>query len=594
MDSIIQSNIDELISEFAKTGLNLNDPVSKLMVTTLIHQAQKIKDEIDLLPDRVVSRLAEYYIPKNKINASPSLCLLQTSIKSRKGVESHNISDGTFFTFKIDNKTNLSFYPLFRNCVLPISATHLLTAKMLSSKGKRTELNLNCKGKIWLGLEMPAAIESLEAVSFYIKGNNGLMPDKIFVGSEMVELSFAGANKLSDMPMMEPFDSQQVNPSSIEMFSNWRNQLSKIESGSLLYITDTLKDRDVFKYRAYPKSFQQYLESADLDKFENNTLWIQFDFGDEYDVPDNIEIIPNVVPAVNIALNSVVLTQTSPIARLTKEDGSFFLNIVETSLSSQKQGFGTITENVLVRDFDVNCYNRYNLHRDVRNLYNRFIEDYHAFVGYHALKDGEVIRSLRELVNRIGKSVSSATDVKDRFDEGTYVMRGVGLIGKSTTVKVLYLTTNGRLGNVPKEGMVMENKKDAALEKDVHIVSSAIGGEDNATADQQYEMLRYYTLTADRLYTKMDVDAFLRLQLLKEFGKNEMKRIVYDISIQGVGSYAKVIRGLYIDIKFMDERNYHRAMNISLDRKLHQMILEKSCISMPIIVNLILLDNGIS
>lgn len=593
MDPIIQSSIDELISEFKKAGVNLNDPVSKLMVTTLIHQAQKIKDEIGALPDRVLSRLAEYFIPKNKIDASPSLCLLQPAVKQKKGMEAITIAEGTFFFFKIDNKTSLSYYPLYRNYVLPLTATHILTDKLLLSKGVRTELNLNCKGKIWAGLEIPADIETLESVSFYIKGTDGLLPDKVLVGNEMIELSFTGANNLSDIPMMEPFESQQVNPSSVEVFSNVQTQLSEMEHGRLIYINDSLKDRDIFKYRAYPKSFQQYLESTDLDKFENNTLWILFDFGDEYDVPESIDIIPNVVPALNINLNSVTLTQTSPIAKLTKGDGAYFLNIVETSLHFQKQGFGTVSEDVVVRDFDVNCYNKDILHRDVRNLYNRFIEDYHAFVDYHSLKDGELIRSLRELVNKIGKSVTSANDVKAQFDEGTYVMRAVGLIGNSAAVKVSYLTTNGKSGNAPKEGMIMENKKDAALEKDLRVISSAVGGEDKATADQRYEMLRYYTLTSDRLYTKMDVDAFLRLQLLKEFGKDEVKRISHEIYIQGAAGSDKLVRGLYIDIKFKDEKNYRRAQSDALGKKLHQMIVDRSCISMPIIVNIILPDNGI-
>lgn len=590
MDSIIQSNIDELISEFKKSGTNLNDPVSKLMVTTLLHQAQKIKDEISEIPGRVVSRLCDYFIPKNKIDATPAICLLQPNLKAKKGLEAHDIAEGTFFSFKIDPKTSLSYYPLFKNYMLPLSASHMLTDKVLISKSAHTLLDLNCKGKVWLGLEMPVEVETIKNVSLYIRNTSGVLPQKIYVGNDMTELSFTEASNLTDIPMMDPFDSQQTNPSSIEIFSTWQTQLSEWEDGTLLYISDNLKDRDVFKYRAYPKTFQQYLESNDLDRFENNTLWLLFDFGDDFDVPADIEIIPNVVPAVNVTLNSVTLTQSSPIAKLTKGDGSFFLNIIETSLPSQKQGFNTISEDVVIRDFDANCYNRDILHRDVRNLYNRFIEDYHAFVEYHSLKDGELVRTLRELVNKIGKSVTSPSDIKTHFDEGTYAMRSVGLTGRSTTVKVSYLTTNGKLGNSPKTGMSMENKKDAALEKDTMVVSSAKGGEDKASADQRYELLRYYTLTSDRLFTKMDIDAFLRLQLLKEFGKEEMKRISFDLSIQGAAGSNKLVRGLYIDIKFKDEKNYRKAMSVTLDRKLHQVIVDKSCISMPIIVNLVSLE----
>lgn len=591
MDSIIRTNIDELLAEFKKSGMSLSDPVSKLMVTTLLHQAQKIKDEISLLPDRVMERLSRYYIPKNKIDATPALCLVQPALKVRKGLEAHAIADGTFFSFKIDNKTSLTYYPLFRNYVLPIAVSHFFTGKVLISKGERTVMNLNCKGKVWLGLEMPVEIESMENVSFYIRSFSGVLPKKIFVGNDMTELSFTAASNLTEVPMMTPFDAQQAGPSSIETFGAWQRQLAEMEQGRLIYINDSLRDRDIFKYRAYPKTFQQYLESSDLDKFGNNTLWILFDFGDEYDVPSDLEILPNVVPAVNVTLNSLTLTQSSPIARLNKDDGSYFLGIVETSLPSQKQGFNTVCEDVMVRDFDADCYNKEILHRDVRNLYNRFIEDYHAFVDYHSLKDGELVRTLRELVNKIGKGVFSSAEVKNHFDEGTYVMRNVGLIGKSTTVKVSYLTTNGRLGNTPKIGMSMENRKDAALDKDVRIVSSASGGEDKAGPDQRYELLRYYTLTADRLYTKMDIDAFLRLQLLKEYGKEEIKRISFDISVQGAAGASKLVRGLYIDIRFRDEKNYSKATSMALDRKLHRMITDKSCISMPIIITLISLES---
>lgn len=590
MDAVIQSTINELISEFKKAGADLSDPVSKLMVTTLVHEARKIMDDVSALPDRIVSRLCDYFIPRNKLDATPALCLVQPSVKVRKGVEAHSIADGTFFGFKPDNKTVMSYYPLFRNCMLPVSASHMLSDKVLLSKGTRTDLNLNCKGKVWIGMEMPAEIESLENVSFFIRHSSGIMPARIFVANDMTELSFTDACNLTEIPMMSPFDSQQVNASSIGIFQNWQTQLAEMEDGRLIYVNDPLKDRDVFKYHAYPKVFRQYLESSDLDKFENNTLWLLLDFGDEYDVPLDLEVMPNVVPAVNVSLGSVTLTQSSPIAKLTKEDGLSYLNIVETSLSSQKQGFNAMNEDVTVRDFDANCYDSELLYRDVRNLYNRFIEDYHAFVDYHSLKDGELIRTLRDLVNKIGKSVASNTDGKNQFDGGTYVMRSVGLIGKPTTVKVTYLNTNGKLGNAPKSGMLMENRKDAALEKDVHVVSDAAGGEDKANADQRYEMLRYYTLTSDRLYTKMDIDAFLRLQLLKELGKEEVKRISYEISIQGAAGPAKLERGLYIDIKFKDEKNYRKATGMAFDRKLHHMIVDRSCISMPVVVTLLALE----
>ena len=586
MDSIIRTNIDELIQDLRNSGASVDDPVAKLMVITLVHQAQKIRDEISELPSKVLERLCTYFVPKNKIDAIPALCLVQPTLKSRKGIGPHQLTDGTFFSYKLDTKNSLSFYPLYRNTIIPFTARYVLTERRLFLKDEVVELSLNMKGKVWLGLELPDEIDSLDGFSIYLKGCNGVLPKRISLENG-TELSYTAADKLADIPMMEPFDAQQANPSTIEVLSIWKNELANPERGRLIYITDNMKDRDAFKCRTFPKSFQQMLEDTDLNRFANNNLWLLLDFGEEFDIPDNIELIPNVLPVVNVAMNTVTLTQSSPIAKLTKDDGSYFLNVVETSLSAQKQGFNMVKEDVVIRDFDNSAYNPALLQRDVRHLYNRFIEDYYAFVDYNGLKDGELIRSLRDLVNRIGKSVTDPHDIKNRYDEGTYAMRSVSLNGMSTSVKVTYLTTFGKLGNSPKAGAVMENKKDAAIDKDIKIIASAVGGEDKATVDQRYEMLRYYTLTSDRLFTKMDIDAFLRLQLLKEFGKDEVKRISYEISIQGAGGPTKLVRGLYIDIRFKDDKNYRKAESTSLDKRLHQMIVDRSCISMPIIVTMV-------
>ncbi len=586
----MQQQIDELVIELKKTGNNLNDPVAKLMITTLLYQTQKIKDEIVRIPERIIERLCVTFVPKNKISAIPALCLVQPKVKVRRDIVPHTISDGAYFTFKINTKQTLSYYPLFKNLIIPLSKFYILTPKELRSENGSTKIQFGKKGQVWLGLESSAEVETFENVSFLIKGTNGVLPKRIAVNNGNTELSFTSATNSDELSLAEPFDSQQVTADFIEIFNLWRRHINGGDNNSLIFITDKRQDRDVFKCRAYPKVFQQYLESSDLDQFANNILWILFDFGTDFDVPAEIEILPNIVPVTNVNINNVTLTQSSPIAKLTKNDGSFFLSVIETPLSYQRQGFSVNKDEFVIRDFDTCSYNAELLYKDIRNLYNRFIDDYYAFIDYHNLKDGESVRSLRDMINRIGKSVQSNQEIKNRYDEGTYAMRSVNLSSQIASVRVSYLTTFGRLGNTPTAGSLMENKKDAALEKDVRVITTAECGEDKADADQLYEMLRYYTLTSDRLFTKMDIDAFIRLQLLKEFGKEEVQRINYTITVQGAAGPTKLRRGLYIDIQFKDTKNYQKALSIALDRRLKNMIEDKSCLSMPIIITLINLE----
>ncbi len=164
------------------------------------------------------------------------------------------------------------------------------------------------------------------------------------------------------------------------------------------------------------------------------------------------------------------------------------------------------------------------------------------------------------------------------------------------STKVSYLTTQGELGNslqVFPEGdkdHKLECKKMPVIEQNVPVVVGAMGGRDKANADARYEQLRYYSLTNDRLYTKMDIEAYVRKELVAIYGKEEFKRISIKTSIEGAASTKNVQRGLYIDIEFKDTKNYTKAIGCCFDERLQQKISNKSCISMPIIITLINLE----
>ena len=118
------------------------------------------------------------------------------------------------------------------------------------------------------------------------------------------------------------------------------------------------------------------------------------------------------------------------------------------------------------------------------------------------------------------------------------------------------------------------------------ILVSAMGGADKASVDARYELLRYYALTNDRLYTRMDVDAFLRKEIMLAFGREEYHRIAVRINIEGAGGNRALRRGLYIDLEFKDKKNYEKALQLNFGVLMQQRIANLSCISMPIIVSL--------
>jgi hypothetical protein len=595
MEVELEKKINETISQLNKLSseeidYNNMDPIAKMMLVALLGESQKIQDQLDAIGQKVTDRYCTDFIPRKNIEAIPAIALISPTVKQKKDIGFVSIDSGASFTYK-DNISHLqlNYLPIFHTEALLYSKVFTLTHHMMKDGDNNRPINMDNKNIVWVGIVTDTEVESVKGLSLLIKGTSGINPEHIYVGQESKEMIFSTMQSMENIEMAEPFDAQQSSGQFFSYINEWRERLINMDNASLICITDETQDRDLFKPRSFPKGFLQWLEDDVLDLFVQNTLWIQLEFPKGYEVPDTFEAELNVFPVVNVDINQVTLTQTVPVAKLQKQNDSFFMSIVETSNTSHNQGFNMMKEDIIVRDYDAACYNNGDLYRDVRNLYNRFLDDYYAFVEYNSIKDGELLKQLREAINKLGKSVGG-NNSKYKFDSGTYAMRNMNQYPPSQSVKVSYMTTQGEKGNIPKLGESMENKKIPMIDTKLKIVVAPMGGTDKASADKRYELLRYYSLTNDRLYTKMDIDAFLRKEIIAKFGKEEFKRIFIKINIEGVGGEHSLQRGLYIDIEFKDKKNYEKAVNESFDKQMKQKIDSKSCISMPIMIGLINLE----
>lgn len=591
MEVELEKKINETISQLNKLSseeidYNNMDPIAKMMLVALLGESQKIQDQLDAIGQKVTDRYCTDFIPRKNIEAIPAIALISPTVKQKKDIGFVRIDSGASFTYK-DNISHLqlNYLPIFHTEALLYSKVFTLTHHMMKDGDNNRPINMDNKNIVWVGIVTDTEVESVKGLSLLIKGTSGINPEHIYVGQESREIIFSTMQNMENIEMVEPFDAQQSSSQFFSYINEWRECLINMDDAALICLTDETQDRDLFKPRSFPKAFLQWLEDDVLDCFVPNTLWIQLEFPKCYEVPDTFEAELNVFPVVNVDINQVTLTQTVPVAKLQKQNDSFFMSILETSNASHNQGFNMMKEEIIVRDYDAACYNNGDLYRDVRNLYNRFLDDYYAFVEYNSIKDGELLKQLREAINKLGKSVGG-NNSKYKFDSGTYAMRNMNQYPPSQSVKVSYMTTQGEKGNIPKLGESMENKKIPMIDTKLKIVVAPMGGTDKASADKRYELLRYYSLTNDRLYTKMDIDAFLRKEIIAKFGKEEFKRIFIKINIEGVGGEHSLQRGLYIDIEFKDKKNYEKAVNESFDKQMKQKIDSKSCISMPINIKL--------
>lgn len=594
MDRELEEDLKEVvvkIKEWSKEDVDatLKDPMSKMMLAAIMYETRIIKDHLDLLPTRIADRFCEDFIPNAKMSAIPAIAILEPDFKKKS--EGVIVDETARFAYKPSAGKPLNYIPVFKNYAIPVNEIYLMTSDSFHSpEGVRAvQLPKEQKNILWIGLCTSVEIECLKGFSLLFKGTQGIAPTRVLVGDTGRELSFATMNRMEDIEMVEPFDSQQASGCLFSFVKEWKEALLGMRDVSLAYLTDSVKDRDLFKPQHHPAIFQFCLMSEELDAIKDGTVWLKVEFPKDYHVPSDCQVIVNAFPVANVDVDYVLLTSTNPIAKLQKQDDAFFLNVINNSNRFRKEGFNIEEDEYFVRNFDASCYHDGDLYREVRNLYHHFVEDYYAFLEFHGIKDGETINQLRESFNKIGKSVG-AKSAKYQFDSGVYALRNINRNPQPISTKVSYMTTRGKMGNLPREKDTMENRKCPGFGKEMQVVVSACCGRDKMSVDERYEQLRYFALTQDRLYTKMDIDAFLRKEIMSEFGSEEFKRIFVRIRIDGVGGSSGLRRGLYIDIEFKDKKNYERAVAISFANRMQQQITNKSCISMPIIVGLINLE----
>ena len=596
MDQEIRRQVQNEIGYFRKVFANDfdfdgMDPIAKMMLVAVVHEWQKLRDDIKATPQKVKERYYTDFVPYEKVGAMPAITVLQPILKPRTTPSTVYVGKEASFLFKEkDSKAQLNFMPLFETMLLPYDDLALLSHCRMKSNGEELTVGTKLANSVWIGIVTNVEIDSLKGLSLLIRGTQGVMPEHIYVVPENNsanerEMEIATVREMENITMLEPFDAQQASGQFFAFLEKWKECLLNMPDAGLLYIVDDVNNRDLFKPYAFPKDFLQWLEEEKLERFEPTTLWLRLDFPKDYIVPDTFEVNINALPAVNVDVSKVTLTLASPIAKLQKQENSFFLKVIETSTASHKQGFDMRNDEIVIRDFDAKCYDNDDLYCDGLHLFNRFLDDFYAFIDYNKIKDGEILRRLRETINNLGKGVGTEND-KFRYDSGTYVMRSINMGEQTTSTKVSFMTTMGAAGNIPQVGDTMEARRLVGVNKDVEILVSAMGGTDKASVDARCELLRYYALTNDRLYTRMDIDAFLRKEIMLAFGRTEYHRIFIRIAVEGAGGRRNLRRGLYITIEFKDKKNYDEARRQNFDLLMQQRITDLSCITMPIIVTL--------
>ena len=127
MDYEIEKKLRETI-EFLHTksddevSIEKMDPIVKLMMMALLHEEEKIWKYLDGIPQKIVERFSDVFLPREKICATPAITIVQPQIRPQHNKEMVGVGAGAQFKYKEKgSNVSLNYMPIFATSLIPYS-----------------------------------------------------------------------------------------------------------------------------------------------------------------------------------------------------------------------------------------------------------------------------------------------------------------------------------------------------------------------------------------------------------------------------------------------------------------------------------------
>lgn len=538
MDVKVRNRVAEIQQALEQEEQRIShaDPVAKMMLVALAHQTCELERKIDESEARLARKFSDEVLLHANIQASPAITIVH--IENGSETMPYYIDEMDIFTSK-SNKCN--YRPIYRTRIVP---GHI-AACFVNNKVFQPSLppipatwpDSIHKHEIWIAYDSLNEVKSLEDLSIAFTHplpSRGLVAE---VGDVSVPLTL----------MLE--EAPPTLGSNFILAEFWKRSL--VTRNFWLYRFGHCQDKRVLRRGEIPAWIRDSYDSEILEPFVGNQyLWIRIKADSGISVPDSIGVDFNYLPLVNYDINDEKLSYAEPIKSLENDKTcTYFLGV------SHNQ---EIAQEYFIRDFDVTQYDNERIREDVTSLYHHYVNDYFAFVDNNALHDGAVLRQLRQSMMQVYDSLDEYRTGTLRPYGGVYAIRNPR--NNQQPIVITYFTTNGARGNELNRGYCLSSTN-AAVGK-VEVIIDAFGGRDKVKDEHtRNELARYSANSCDRLFTRMDLLQFCKVELMRAFGEDALRSCNVNITENTVPVENHIEKCLTIHFNFNSDNLRQEVRN---------------------------------
>lgn len=564
MDASVRKKVDEIMHQLDNEGLSISmaDPIAKMMLVAIAHEADGIERNIDSSIERLSERFVNKVLTNNGLSPQPAISLLK--IENGKEYSSYTINETAAFTHRA---SKCNYRPLLPTRIIPGSLIAYYADGKLHFPYEGAVApqhgDIVHKGELWIAYEAAGEPETLSDLTIAV---NHPLPKSI--------TCCIGRRKLGLVPLAETDFYSLGND--LMLMEYWKRNL--IFHRLWLYrFTDEGNDTPLVS-TTMPEWLYDMYEAEALSRLTSKRLlWIKITSSQPFNVPDDSHIEFNCVPVANFDISTVKLSYTEPIKKLDNpKNGSQFY-----SVAPEEENAGEF----FIRDFDVEQYDNSRIADDIQNLYRHYVEDYFAFIDNNSLTDGVVLRNLRMSMLHVTDALSEVQRNAKPY-AGTYIIRKPN--NNNLPIAVSYITTQGMRGNALKAGDKLSSSL-AATGEVISLIDAQCGRDKITGRIGKRELARLIVNSDYRIYSEIDLIQFCKVELIRALGDDALKYCEIKLSHITKSISRHIEKVLCVDMIISSEKMYRCATDMRLSEYMSININMRSSLSRQVDISLICL-----
>lgn len=563
MDASVKKKVNDILQQLDQEGVSISmaDPVAKMMLVALAHEADGIERAIESSVERLSEKFVNKVLTNHGLSPQPAVGILK--IGNGKEYTPYTVDEKTAFSHKV---SRCNYRPLLPTRVIPGNvmayyANGLLHFPYDEPVGVQHGETVH-PDEIWVAYEAAAEVDTLGGLVVAVNhplDNPGRL--RAAVGKREFDLR----------PVMD--ENMYAVGDDLMLMEYWKRQLVFHR----LWLYRFAPDASDMPLRQSPMPDWLYdmYEAETLSPLTSGRLiWIKITNGGALNVPADSHMEFNCVPVANFDINTVKLSYTEPIKPLDNpKNGSQFYSVVADNETAGE---------FFVRDFDVEQYDNARIADDIQNLYRHYTNDYFAFVDSNSLTDGVVLRNLRMSMLQVTDALGDVRKSSKPY-AGTYMIRMPR--NNNLPVAVGYITTQGMRGNMLRSGDKLASSLAATGE--VISLTDAQGGRDKITGSiGKRELARLIAGSDSRIYSETDLLQYCRVELIRALGDDALRHCEISLTHTTIPVDNHIEKATVVTIGLLTDRIFSQASDINLPQYLDVNIGLRNSLSSKVIIQI--------